>query len=566
MTATPILRTLHQTVWFLWILALASCSTEPTGFTDQVEDGYLQLDFAKCTTRADLDTDGSGSFIEGDRIGLYIDNGSQIQYRELTYTSGQWTPRLKRQDFGTGELTLSAHYPVVEGISDVAPDNYAFEVATDQSTPEGLAASDLLVSQTTLETGTFRANFEFRHALHRLRVELTGANDDVTLSVRSRTAGTINLLTGEATLTTNSFEWITPSKNSDGSFKALIYPQDAAPYRNGDGTLLRISTSGQNYDFKAPEKQTDGTQLDRFEAGKQITVKLTLKSAGDLEWANRTVWVYGITAPAKEAWKQFFPGLYSTYSLPWKEEYGWYDCNKLNPTGRPEGVPDSEMCWAATASNLLHWWFHHNEAYILKYQNYTGPDYHYPLPQAQESDIFQTFIDAFENEAGYCEEGLNWFIHGDTPRLPAMIAPINPAGYFKDVFPEGVKLGQNIAGLSKERFNETIKDALKNKKGIGMSKGPIRLSHVVTIWGAEFDENGDVSYIYMADNNDRDEFVAFGFGCLRLEIAYETYPEGASYTCYKSGYIDDNRSITINRLFTLNLGQKYWEEYFKQHN
>lgn len=45
-----------------------------------------------------------------------------------------------------------------------------------------------------------------------------------------------------------------------------------------------------------------------------------------------------------------------------------------------------------------------------------------------------------------------------------MTNPINNAGYFKDIFPDGVKLCKNIAGLGKETFNNTIKDALLNKK------------------------------------------------------------------------------------------------------
>lgn len=115
------------------------------------------------------------------------------------------------------------------------------------------------------------------------------------------------------------------------------------------------------------------------------------------------------------------------------------------------------------------------------------------------------FLDAFPNEAGKGDEGANWFIHGIAPSYPHN-KPLNPAGYFKDVFPEGVRLGTNVGGLSKERFNEVIKDALSTKKAIGLSVGPIREGHVITMWGAEFDENGDVSHIYVADNNDRDTY------------------------------------------------------------
>ena len=50
--------------------------------------------------------------------------------------------------------------------------------------------------------------------------------------------------------------------------------------------------------------------------------------------------------------------------------------------------------------------------------------------------------------------------------------------------------------MSKERFNDTIKDALANRKAIGVSIGVVSSSgHIETIWGAEFDENGDISYI-----------------------------------------------------------------------
>lgn len=240
-------------------------------------------------------------------------------------------------------------------------------------------------------------------------------------------------------------------------------------------------------------------------------------------------------------------------------------CNKMNPTARPEGIPDGMMCWAASGASILHWWFDQNKQYIDMY-DYKGPDYHWhdsqPSAPKQESDIFQCFIDSFADEAGYPDAGLNWFIHGIIPTLPALEYPYNQGGYFKDVFPSTVKLSQNFGGLGKERFNEIIKDALANKKAISMAKGNVREGHILTIWGAEFDENGDVSYIYMADNNDRDQFEQWGVGCIRLQIAYMKYPEGATYTCYLSGFIPNNKPIVINRLITLELGETYWKQYF----
>lgn len=544
---------------FLW-----GCKADLNSFEESESNEYIQLNLIKAeTTRADIGEDGSGEFSEGDRVGLYINNGSDIQYRELVFEGGEWLPRLKRQDFGAGQLTLSAHYPVVSGTSDIAKDQYEFKVETDQS-GAGKDKSDLLVAQTVLGVNQNRANLNFRHALHRLHIELKGATDNVKIAVRSRIGGVVNLLTGDAIYTDDDFQWITPNQNSDGSFEAIIYPQEAAPFRDGDGSLLKITKQDKESYFKAPDMQTDGKVLDRFEAGKQITVKLSLNESTDSKWANKKVWVYGITPPEESAWRRLYSE-YSTYYLPWDKSYGWYDCNKMNPTANPNGIPDGMMCWAASGASILHWWFDQNKKYIDMY-NYQGPDYHWhdsqPSAPKQESDIFQCFIDAFDDEAGYPDAGLNWFIHGVIPTLPALEYPYNYGGYFKDVFPSSVRLSQNYGGLGKERFNEIIKDALANKKAISMSEGTLRYGHITTIWGAEFDENGDVSYIYVADNNDRDRFEDYGVGCSRLQIAYLKYPEGATYTCFMTGYIPENYAVAINRLITLELGENYWKQYF----
>lgn len=548
----------------LWGLLLIACTTDPNDGTAEHDD-YLRLNLAWPETRADLGQDGSGTFEEGDRVGLYIDNGSEVQYRELTLQDGEWLPRLTRTEFGDGRLTLAAHYPLLGGEED-AVDRYAFAVAADQN-GGGREASDVLVSQTVVEAGAYRADLRFRHAMHRLRVELSGKTEGVEVAVRSRPSGEIDWWSGLAQASSDGETWIVPMRNADGSYEAVIFPQSAAPYRDGEGVLLHVTVGGETYGFKAPEKQADGTALTAFEAGKQMTVRLTLKEdegtvkPDDPEWANRKVWVYGITAPDESEWKQRYPEFFTSYSLAYKPEYGWYDCNKRNPSDLDDGVPDGQMCWAATASNMLHWWFAQNKTYIEQYGKYQGPDYAYPLDKPQESDIFQCFIDSFENYAGYTDAGVNWFLHGEIPSYPSLDWPHNNGGYFKEVFPEGVRLGTNVGGLSKTTFNRVMKEALSTRKAIGISIGPIYAGHIVTVWGAEFDANGDVSYIYFADNNDRDQFERYGVGCFRYAISYEQYPEGGSYVCYKSGFIDNDKPIVITRLMLLDLGEEYWKQY-----
>lgn len=549
------------------LLILSACTADMKIQDEQNDDRYLNLSFQKTKTKTDLNSDGSGNFSEGDKIGLFIDNGSEIQYREQTYSGGKWGPMLRRSDFGTGNLIISAHYPA---ISDGASTEYNLQINTDQS-QSGENKSDILFAKDTIAEGEYDAYFPFEHIMHRLKIETSGNTENVSILVRSKSNGNINLQTGEIQVNSNDFQFITPKKNNDGSLEAIIFPQPVSPYRTEEG-LLKITKDGKDSYYKAPEKLDNGITLTEFEKGKETTIKLVFKEDETSEWANKTVWVYGIKEPDPNDWKQVYPTTNITYYLLWKKEYGWFDVNKINPTDIEGGIQDAYMCWAASASNLLHWWITMNKEYIDRYiesGKYKGPDYTYNSENAftdnkQESQIFQDFLNSFENEAGNIDDGTNWFIHGKLPTLPPMTYPINNAGYFKDVFPEGVRLGKNIAGIGKETFNKTIKDALLNNKAIGFNAGNVKSSHAMTIWGAEFDENGDISYIYYVDNNDRSD-VRY-FGCIRVKIVYPKMPEGGNTTGYKYGYIGEPEDSykPINRLFTLELGTEYWKKYFNE--
>lgn len=159
---------------FISILFLSffSCSSEFQDNYQESDDGYLDIVFSKEETRADLASDGSGSFTEGDKVGLYIQGDKGLSYRELTYSGGQWMPRLKRSDFGEGPISLSAHYPAAGEQQN--PETYQLNMALDQ-TGDGFYNSDLLFSKTVVGSGVYKADMNFRHALHRIRVFLSGS-------------------------------------------------------------------------------------------------------------------------------------------------------------------------------------------------------------------------------------------------------------------------------------------------------------------------------------------------------------------------------------------------------
>ena len=221
----------------------AACSSDmdgqPTG--PAANSNYIQLTFVQEPFRASINQDGSGTFIEGDEIGLYIDNGTVTEYRILKYTNSEWLPKLKRSDFGSGQLKLSAHFPAIPASVVTDPTNYGFQIGTSQHESD-FSASDILFSQTLLNEGSYQAVMLFQHIMHRLQITFNGNNSNTNVIVRSKTAGNINLLTGETTVPDSDFQWITPKNTGDGTYEAIIYPQPASPYRDDEEGLLKISS------------------------------------------------------------------------------------------------------------------------------------------------------------------------------------------------------------------------------------------------------------------------------------------------------------------------------------
>ena len=79
---------------------------------------YVEMVFTQDNdgTKAEIEEDGSGSFTEGDKVGLYI-YGEQTRQVILTMEDGQWTPKLLKSELGSGTVRLSAYYPAREDVS-----------------------------------------------------------------------------------------------------------------------------------------------------------------------------------------------------------------------------------------------------------------------------------------------------------------------------------------------------------------------------------------------------------------------------------------------------------------
>ena len=325
-------------------------------------------------------------------------------------------------------------------------------------------------------------------------------------------------------------------------------------------------------------------------------------------FANKTCWVYGVDAPdfpgvknvtTYPLWTTQYPkGEWMRYDytsinldiesqkLTWKENCGWYDCNK---TYEYDGATDDNMCWAAAASNLLHWWLVNNKKYIDKYD--ADPEYGQecqfkrpsevflppvlPNYASNKSEVFKFFINSFLNRAGWCSSGVNWFINGNTTNISAPFRDdkIQESfnGFFSDVFSKNDVIAIDSRMMTKDNFNAMMKQAFTENKAIGVVVydivGASTGMHSMTIWGAEFDEEGNVAYVYYNDNNLPDQDPN-GASLIRFAVTYQkrtdisSDEEYAYFTQLPKPLGGVRSSYPISALILVDLRQDIWKKVF----
>lgn len=580
------------------LMLMTSCNDIDDYFFNS-EDGMIAL---KCSRNADwalksavTDNDGKGSFEVGDRIEMTVTTGGSAHHTTLQYSGSQWMPAIKRSEYGTGELQLSAVYPVLQQDAEESSMR-KINVPADQSIADNHNAADILFARSVVKEGSVTADMQFGHAMHRIKINLNGSiPDDLAVEIKTTGEGYISTSDGNVTPDNGAgYVWIKPYKTGNNSYSAIILPQDARPFQSDDG-LIRFTSGSKSAVYQIK------TDINTFEAGKQTTLNLTLKMGEgtiDTEFANQTKWVYGVNGidfPGREniksypvatigfpegewfrlAYENMYPPLpYEEQYLTWKEGCGWYDCNKTF-----DYKDDKNMCWAATASNLIHWWLAQNSKYIEAYDKYFGPEYSnisrpseyhkMTADNQQHSAVFNFFKASFGNVASWDKGGVNWFINGNDQNM----SPKNPEfkGFFKKVFDKDDDIAKETRDMSKDNFNLWMKDAFRNHKAIGFSAydfaGKNTGRHSMTIWGAEFDENGDVAYIYFCDNNYGEDEPNHA-SLRRYKVVYDksSLPEIKNLCAYlmpltDNGYISPTK-IPFNSLILVDLRRDIWQTAF----
>lgn len=282
-------------------------------------------------------------------------------------------------------------------------------------------------------------------------------------------------------------------------------------------------------------------------------------------------------------------------NLTWEAGCGWYDCNK-SPRYTED---DANTCWAASASNLVLWWMNNNRDYIEAYNadygttvsggdgnyvyTFTQPSMEFlpllpnggtgdddPDQEQNRNAVFQFFKDYAQNKGSWNSRGVRWFITGDNTGIPSENGSVYFPGFFAEVFKQtDVIATDSKRSPTEEEFNEFMVNALRNRQAIGFTAhdiaGTNTGAHAMVIWGAEFDAEGKIAYVYFCDNNYADQDVN-GAVITRRGICYVPDPTTSSgwkrtylqHLPPKNGSSVENKKYLISSLCAVDLRQDIW--------
>lgn len=217
------------------------------------------------------------SYEDGDKIGVFVVNynnstpgdlsvsGNHVNNIGFTYsdTDNSWNPNetIYWKDKKTS-ADFYVYYPYDSELGST--DEYIFSVDSDQS-ENGIGTSDFLWGKASNVTPTSSAvPIVTNHVLSRIAIKIKSIEgsdenlDDIIQSVKIsgvQTSAKIDLSTGKAIPYGDTKE-ITPFKDNDGTYKAMVIPQEV----EGDSKLVTITVGNVNYVYKNEITFKENTQ------------------------------------------------------------------------------------------------------------------------------------------------------------------------------------------------------------------------------------------------------------------------------------------------------------------
>lgn len=260
---------------------------------------------------------------------------------------------------------------------------------------------------------------------------------------------------------------------------------------------------------------------------------------------------------------------YIDYKAPFEEGQGYFDVNKA-PFGTNKEI-DRNLCFAAAASNTLHWYLRENKKEIQDYIEDNGDVIRtvgantYSLREMmnqeagqQGSLIYQYFKEMYgNNETGYYTVPLmDLFLNGYTPKEDRKtniedkdLQPDARGGFLYGIIGTKPQTGmQSVSSLKK--LGESLQHYLSNNFVVCLSYKTFSYNHVVTLWGAEYDESGLLRAVYVTDSDDQDETG------VETDVAMKRYvvKGKGNYSFLSNAISEEANGARINSLQYLRFG------------
>ena len=260
---------------------------------------------------------------------------------------------------------------------------------------------------------------------------------------------------------------------------------------------------------------------------------------------------------------------YIDYKAPYEEGQGYFDVNKA-PFGTNKEI-DRNLCFAAAASNTLHWYLQQNKKEIEDYiknngdvirtvgaNTYSLKDMLNQDVEQQGSLIYQYFKEMYgNNETGYYTVPLmDLFLNGYTPKEDRKtnienkdLQPDARGGFLYGIIGTKPQTGMHLVNSLSDLGN-SLQHYLSNNFVVCLSYTTFSYNHVVTLWGAEYDESGLLRAVYVTDSDDQDETG------VETDVAMKRYvvKGKGNYSFLSNAISEEANGARINSLQYLRFG------------
>lgn len=285
-----------------------------------------------------------------------------------------------------------------------------------------------------------------------------------------------------------------------------------------------------------------------------------------------SLWVKGLNPPLISDFKKEKYGDYEILTTQYVPNRGWFDSNKT-----PSGENDRVLCSGAVASNMLHWWMEQNSSYINRFLN-NRPD-RYVLPgDVSAWKNLNTYLSSFEGPGNskifdmfklhygrtngiWADTSVDFFINGYKMSLagatnsPERFVRDERGGFFNEVFGTNILTRRYFSGEYQD-FSDSVKAELQrgNIMGLSYRTSSKTSNHIITVWGADFDNTGKIIGIYVTDSDDYNEADV---GMRRLNVNNKDGRPAITSSTKK------NVGNNLEYIHVLSLGTSKWVEFFK---